>query len=269
MTLPAYAMNLSSFPEMYERWLVGPLFRPWAEVMLEQVALATEDRVLDVACGTGVVARLAKDRLGDGGRVVGVDISPGMLAVARAVAPSIDWREGNVNALPLGDSEQFDVVVCQQGLQFFPDKAAAARELRRALGPNGRLAVSTWRALDDIPIFRELHRVAEHHVGPIVDQRHAFGDAALLATLLREAGVRDVDVKTMARTIRFDDASVFVRLNTMALVGMSAASKGMAEDERGRAVDAIVNDSADVVSPYTDGARLAFEISSNVATGRN
>jgi ubiquinone/menaquinone biosynthesis C-methylase UbiE len=108
-TVPNYAMNQLSFPEMYERWLVGPLFRPWAEVILEEVALTPGDRFLDIACGTGIVARLARERLGDTGHVVGIDVSPQMLAVARAAAPGIDWREGNATALPLQDGEQFDV----------------------------------------------------------------------------------------------------------------------------------------------------------------
>ena len=126
MSLPSYAMNQASFPEMYERWLVGPLFRPWAEMTLEEVRVSPDDRILDIACGTGIVARLASERLGDAGHVVGVDLSPDMLAVARALAPDVDWREGNASALPLRDGEQFDVVVCQQGLQFFPDRPAAA-----------------------------------------------------------------------------------------------------------------------------------------------
>ena len=135
MSLPGFALQ-ASFPEMYERLLVGPLFRPWAELTLEEVALAPGDRVLDVACGTGIVARVASERLEGAVRVVGVDVSPDMLAVARAAAPAIDWREGDAARLPLGEGEAFDVVVCQQGLQFFPDKPAAAR--RAAAGAGGR-----------------------------------------------------------------------------------------------------------------------------------
>ncbi|WGR98602.1 methyltransferase domain-containing protein [Bradyrhizobium sp. ISRA443] len=176
-------MTQASFPEMYERWLVGPLFRPWAEAILAQVGLSPGDRILDVACGTGVVARVARERLGDAGHVVGVDVSPDMLAVARAVAPRIDWREGNATALPLRDGEQFEIVVCQQGLQFFPDKPAAAAQMRRALAKGGRLAIATWRSDDEIPFVRELRRVAERHVGAVVDQRHGFGDAAPLEVL--------------------------------------------------------------------------------------
>jgi len=258
----------SSFPEIYEQALVGPLFRPWAELILADVELAEGDRVLDVACGTGIVARLAKERLGETGRVVGVDVSPPMLAVARGVAAGIDWREGDAGALPLGESERFDVVVCQQGLQFFPDRVAAAREMHRALAAGGRLAVSTWRPDEESPLLRELRRVAEQHLGAIVDRRHGFGEAGPLKALLRGAGFRNVRSKTSSRTVRFPDGSVFVRLNAMALVGMTAASKEMGDEERAGIIGAIARDSAEVVLPHTEGTRLAFELGTNVVTAR-
>src|SRR5690606_14801410 len=152
----------ASFPEMYEQLLVGPLFRPWADLTLDEIGLRPGDRVLDVACGTGTVARQARARLGQSGTVVGVDVSGPMLGVARRVAPDIDWREGDAAALPLREGEQFDVVICQQGLQFFADRCAPVREMYRALAPGGRVAVSTWRPDDEIPFGRELRRVAEH-----------------------------------------------------------------------------------------------------------
>lgn len=257
-----------SFPEIYEQALVGPLFRPWAGPILDDVALAAGDTVLDIACGTGIVARLAKERLGDIGKVVGVDLSPAMISVARRVAPDIDWREGDASALPLRNDEQFDVVVCQQGLQFVPDKAAAAREMRRALAPGGRLAVGTWRPEEEMPLGRALRRVAERHVGSIVDRRHSFGEAGPLEALFQDAGFRDVRSKTVSRTIRFEDGLVFVHLNAMALVGMSAGSKEMADEERERVVAAIVRDSAEVMPLYTDEKGLAFEIAANVLTAR-
>lgn len=268
MTLPSYAMNQATFPEMYERWLVDPLFRPWAEITFEELDLSAGDRVLDIACGTGIVARVAKERLGDAGYIVGIDISSDMLAVARAVAPCIDWREGNANALPLCDGEQFDVVVCQQGLQFFPDKPAAVAQMRRALVKGGRLAVATWRSDDEIPFFRELRRVAERHLGAIADQRYSFGDAAALEALLRDAGFHEVRSRTISRTIQFTDGAPFLRLNTMALVGMSASGKEMGDQERKRVVEEIVRESASTLQPYSDGSGLAFELSTNLATAR-
>ena len=268
MSLPSYAMNQSSFPEMYERWLAGPLFRPWAELTLEEVELSPGDRFLDIACGTGVVARVARERLGDAGYVVGIDISSDMLAVARAVAPSIDWREGNAGALPLSDGEQFDVVVCQQGLQFFPDKLTAIAQMRRALVKGGRLAITTWRSDDEIPLFGELRKVAERHLGAVADQRHSFGDAATLEALLSEAGFHDVRLKTISRTIRFSEGAPLLQLNTMALVGMSAAGKEMSDQERQGVVDAIVSESGPVLQPYTNGSEIAFEVRTNLATAK-
>ena len=268
MSLPSYAMNQANFPQMYEQWLVGPLFRPWAEMTVEAIRLSPRDRVLDVACGTGIVARVAKEQIRDDGYVVGVDVSPGMLTVARAVAPDIDWREGNAGALPLRDAEQFDVVVCQQGLQFFPDKQAAAAQMRRALTRAGRLAVSTWRSDEEIPFFRELREVAERHLGPIVDQRYSFGDAAPLEALLRDAGFREVRSRTQSRTIRFKDGTSFLPMNAMAFVGMSATGKTMSDDERKAIVEAITRDSEPVLQSYSDASGLAFELTTNFATAR-
>lgn len=265
MTLPSYAMDQASFPEMYERWLVGPLFRPWAELTLDELKLSSGDRVLDIACGTGIVARVAKERLGDTGQIVGIDVSSDMLAVARNVAPDVDWREGNANSLPLREGEQFDIVVCQQGLQFFSDKAEAIAQMRRAMVEHGRLAVATWRSDEEIPFFRELRRVAERHLGSIADQRYNSGDVAVLEGLLRDAGFHDIDTKTVARTIRFDDGEPFIRLNTMAFIGMSARGKAMKDDERKSVMENIINESAPVLRQYSDGSALAFELRTNLA----
>jgi ubiquinone/menaquinone biosynthesis C-methylase UbiE len=255
-----------SFPEIFEQALVAPLFRPWAGPLLDDVKLTRGDRLLDIACGTGIVARVARERLGDAATVVGVDASAGMLGVARRVAPAIDWREGDAGALPLGDNERFDAVVCQQGLQFFPDRAAAAREMRRALEPGGRLAVSTWRPDDEIPFGRALRAVAERHVGPINDRRHSFGDSQALEALFRDAGFRGVRSKTISLPIRFEDGSVFARLNAVALVGMSDGAKALTDAERDALVSAITRESAEIVRRYSDANGLVFELSTNVLT---
>lgn len=268
MSLPAYANNQPSFPVMYERILVGPLFRPWAEVLLDRVRPTAGERVLDIACGTGIVARLARERVGPAGTVVGVDVSPGMLEVARAVSPEVTWREGSALDLPLADGERFDVVTCQQGLQFFSDRPAAARQMRRALAPGGRLVVATWRDVTESPFFDQLLQLGERHVGPIVDQRHAYGDGAALVALLTEAGIAEVTVQTVSKTLRFADGMVFARMNAIALVGMSTAAATMDEPARAAAAAAIAADSADVVAAFSDTNGLAFDLPSNVATGR-
>ncbi len=268
MSLPGHAMKQPSFPEMYEEWLVSPMFRPLAEATLDEVKFTAGDRLLDVACGTGIVARVAKERLGVAPGIVGVDVSPDMLAVARSRAPELDWREGNAAALPVQDGEQFNIVVCQQGLQFFPDKLAAVAEMRRVLVPGGRLAVSTWRPDHEIPFFRELRRIAERHLGAVADQRHSFSDAATLEAVLRDAGLREVQSRTISRIVRCDADTWILRGNAMALVGMSAAGKSMNEQERKDAVQAIVSESEPVRERYRNGSEVAFEVSSNLATAR-
>jgi ubiquinone/menaquinone biosynthesis C-methylase UbiE len=262
-------MNKTTFPEAYERWLVDPLFRPWAEVILDELELSPDDRVLDIACGTGIVSRVAVERLRPAGSIiVGVDASSDMLDVARRVAPDIGWRQGDAGALPLRDGEQFDVVVCQQGLQFFPDKPGAAAEMRRALARGGRVAVATWRSDEEVPFFRELRSVAERRLGAVADERYGYGEAAPIEALLRDAGLRDVSSRTVTRTIRFEDGAAFLRLNTMALVGMSAAGKLADDLQRKRLADAIVNDSAHVTQRYTDQSGLAFELGINLVTAK-
>jgi ubiquinone/menaquinone biosynthesis C-methylase UbiE len=261
-------VNGSTFAELYEQHLVGPLFRPWAEVILDRVGPVAGHRVLDVACGTGIVARLATMRQAGHGHVVGIDNSPQMLAVARAVEPRVDWREANANDLPLAAGEQFDVVICQQGLQFFPDKPAALREMRRSAAPGARLAVAVWKSLEETPFFRGLHAVAQRHLGTFLDRRHAFGDQGALERTVADAGFEDVRVDTPTLRIRFSDPAAFVRLNAQAVVGMSAGASTMSDDERARLVAVIEGESGDVVQQHMGTGGLSFELGANLATAR-
>jgi ubiquinone/menaquinone biosynthesis C-methylase UbiE len=159
MSTPTPNLEFSTFAEVYENQLVQPLFRPFAERLISLVQPREGDRVLDVACGTGIVARLAKERVGEEGSVVGIDLNPQMIAVARARDSRIDWRQGNAEALPVRAEESFDIVTCHQGLQFFPDRAAALREIRQVLKDGGRLAAGTWRPFSEMPLLVALHGV--------------------------------------------------------------------------------------------------------------
>ena len=258
-----------SFQELYERLLVAPLFGPWAGELIDRVPLANDSHVLDVACGTGIVARLARERVGGHGRVVGVDRNPAMLAVARAIEPAIDWREGDAADLPVADDERFDAVFCHQGLQFFPDRPAAARAMRRALAPGGHLSVGVWRSLEENSLFDDLGRVAERFVGPVADVRHGFGDAGTLTRLLSDAGFTGVRVEPVSRTTRFElDPPVLARLNAMAVIGMTARGQAMPDGERAEVATAIVDASLAAVAPYCDGGAISFRTSANIATAR-
>jgi ubiquinone/menaquinone biosynthesis C-methylase UbiE len=137
-------------------------------VLLEYAAPQPGERVLDVACGTGSVARHAAPLVGADGKVIGLDLNPGMLAVARALpAPpgaTIEWLEGNATSLALPD-DAFELVLCQQGLQFFPDRGAALREMRRVLAEGGRVAISVWQALPRHPVYEALFEATAPHLG--------------------------------------------------------------------------------------------------------
>jgi len=258
----------TTFTEMYERLLVAPLFRPFAEQLLARVALRDGDSVIDVACGTGIVARLARERLGAGTRVVGVDVAPAMLAVAQRVDSSIDWREGNAMSLPVGAAESFTVLTCHQGLQFIPDKPAAVREMQRVLAPGGRAAIATWRPLDDLPQVVQLNAVAERHVGRIADSRHSFGDANALKALLTGAGFSDVTVDTHAHDVQFADGTLFARLNAMAVIGMSEKGRAMSEAERGELAGQVAAESQDLIARGTTNGMFQLPLATNIAIGR-
>jgi ubiquinone/menaquinone biosynthesis C-methylase UbiE len=258
----------TTFTEIYERVLVAPLFRPFAEQLIARAALSRGDSVLDVACGTGIVARVAREQLGAEARIVGVDVAPAMLAVARAVDPAIDWREGNAAALPVTAAEQFTIATCHQGLQFMPDKPAALREMRRVLAPRGRVGVATWIALDDLPEMRALNAVAERHVGPIVDSRHSLGDGNALKQLLTDAGFADVSVETVTHDVEFADGALFARLNAMAVIGMSETGKVMSEPQRGELAGRIAVESHDAVAKVTRNGVFRLPLSTIIATAR-
>jgi ubiquinone/menaquinone biosynthesis C-methylase UbiE len=196
--------------EVYERHLVPAMFAAWAPLLVEAADVRPGEQVLDVACGTGVVARLAAERVGMAGRVVGLDVNGAMLAVARGVplpaGAAIEWCEASALAMPLPDAA-FDVVLCQQGLQQFPDRPAALAEMRRVLGPAGRLAACVWGSLPGSPGMAALVDALERHVGSAAANNRrapfALGDAAELRRLVDEAGFQDVAVRTMTGTARF------------------------------------------------------------------
>jgi ubiquinone/menaquinone biosynthesis C-methylase UbiE len=259
----------TTFTEIYERALVGPLFRPFAEKLFARLAPGRDDSLIDVACGTGIVARVARERLGRDARIVGVDLSPAMLAVARSVEPTIDWRQADATSLPVETSERFTLLTCHQGLQFIPDKAAAVREMRRVLAAGGRVGVATWGSIDDLPPgMRELNAVVERHVGPIVDARHSLGDADVLRGLLVDGGFSDVQVGTIAHDVQFADGALFARLNAMAAIGMSDKGKSLSETERGELAGQIAAESTDVISAATRNGTFVLPLTTLVATGR-
>lgn len=192
--------------ENYQRYFVPSIGKPLAKDLIEVARLQPGERVLDVACGTGVVSRLAVERVGAVGLVAGLDVNPGMLAVARSETPShfsIDWHEASVESIPLPD-EAFDVVLCQMGLQFVPNKLAALREMRRVLNAGGRVYVTLPGPKP--AIFGVMADALASHLSPqaasLIDLVFSMHDVDELAELMRSAGFREVDVQAKPKDLR-------------------------------------------------------------------
>jgi len=213
-TTVSFSRYGGSAPENYERYFVPAIGLPFATSCLNAAGLRRDERVLDIACGTGVVTRLAAERVGPDGAVTGLDLNPGMLTVARSVpssGASIEWREANAESLPLPDGA-FDVVVSSLGLQFVPNRSAALREMRRVLVADGRLAIATVGPTP--PLFATLEQALARHVNPetttfmkIVFSLHEPIDLEKLAS---GAGFRDVEVRSEKLTLRFPGAAEFL-----------------------------------------------------------
>jgi ubiquinone/menaquinone biosynthesis C-methylase UbiE len=207
-----------SAPEAYKHYIVQAFMIGWTHALLEVAVIVRGTRVLDVACGTGVVTRQVAERVGKGGYVVGMDLNTGMLATARTFPPPpeaapIEWREGNATALPFPDAA-FEVVLCQQGLQFFPNKPGALQEMRRVLVPTGRLVLSVWRGLPHCPWQRAVAEALERHVSTeaaaSIRAPFALGDTTELRALLMEAGFHTVHIQIESQMIRHPSLEAFV-----------------------------------------------------------
>jgi SAM-dependent methyltransferase len=258
-----------SAAEMYDRYPARYILGPWAPGLVARAELRTGDRVLDVACGTGLVARLAAPAVGPTGRVTGLDLNAGMLAVARSLPPSaagapITWIEGSATAMALPDGA-FDVVFCQQGLQFFPDRPAALREMRRVLVPGGRLVLSVWRGAG--PFHVAIGEALGRHVGAEAAARFATSrkgpDADELHRLVVEAGFRDVAVEPSTMTVRLPGAQDFV-LRHLGSTPVAEAVAAISDEARAALADQV----ASALRGYADSEGLAVPDQTNVVTAR-
>ncbi|HEY0878751.1 MAG TPA: methyltransferase domain-containing protein [Zeimonas sp.] len=202
---------------VYERFFVPALFEQWTDAVLDaaEVGAATR-RLLDVACGTGVLARAAAARLRSPDGIVGVDPNEGMLAVAAECAPGIEWREGRAENLAFDDAS-FDAVLCQFGLMFFEDRRAGLREMLRVLRPGGRLAVAVWDALPHSAGFAALASMLDRVVGTAAGDAlrvpFSLGDGDALRTLFAQAGMPGAQVTTKAGIARFPSLDAWIRTN--------------------------------------------------------
>jgi SAM-dependent methyltransferase len=197
----------------YEALHVPALFQQWAPRVADAARIQPGQRVLDLACGTGALAREVAARVGDDGAVAGLDPSRGMLFVAESMHPSATWHEGTAESLPFEDAS-FDAVVSQFGLMFFRDRAAALNEMMRVLVPGGRFAVAVWASLDDseaYPIEVELlDRLAGRHAGDALRAPFVLGDADMLKSMFDAANAMSVEVTARRGRARFPSIRTMV-----------------------------------------------------------
>jgi SAM-dependent methyltransferase len=264
----ATAMPIGEVPmnpaETYERYMVPALFAPAAEHLLAVARLRPGERVLDVGTGTGIVARLAAPNVGPTGSVVGLDASPAMLSVARAMAAeeglTIDWNEGQAEALPYPD-ERFDLVLSQFALMFFTDRAGALADMRRVLIPGGRVALSVFEGIDRHPFYQALDVAIERRLGmSAVGEIFGLGDANALVASLTRAGFRDAVVEPFPITASFPNPDAFLAGEIDVDTAAIPAMQGLDLDARRDLTAAIQADMAKALHAVTEGdhVRLTF-----------
>ena len=254
--------------EIYERTAARYILGPWAEGLAELAGVRPGERVLDLACGTGAVARVAAERAGASGSVIGLDLNAGMIAVARSLpAPAgaaIAWITRSAQDTGLPDAS-FDAVLCQQGLQFFPDKPAALREARRVLAPGGRIAMSVWRSTG---VYNSaVGEALARHVGADAASRFCASrkvpaDEELVAWCAA-AGLSGAALHVRERTVRLPPLDRFVLAH---LAGTPVAAELRAISDAARA--ALGCEVARDLAAYREGEGVAFPEVVTVITAR-
>jgi ubiquinone/menaquinone biosynthesis C-methylase UbiE len=255
----------------YHDFLVPAMFIPCAELLLDAAGVGAGADVLDVACGTGAATRAVAVRAGAQGRVVGVDLGDAMLDVARANpapegAAPIEYLQGDAAALPVGDAA-FDVALCQHGIMFFPDRAAAVAEMARALRPGGTVAIAAWSRPEAMPAFSVLIRALRDHIGDEPAEMLASPFAVApdeLAALLREAGFEDVAVTEPAFTAHFASHRDWAR--RVLFAGPVGPVFAAAPEEQQRAV--VEQATADLAPYATPDGALDAPVATSIALGR-
>ncbi|HEY1780208.1 MAG TPA: methyltransferase domain-containing protein [Roseiarcus sp.] len=262
-----------SAAELFQCYLVPAITSRWAEDLVHRAQLRTGELVLDVACGTGVVARLAATKVRPG-QVTGLDLNAGMLAVARSLpndgAP-INWTEGSALDMPF-PSGHFDAVLCQQGLQFFPGQPRALRELHRVLRECGRVALSVYSPIERTPGANAFVQALDQVLGPEASRikrgEHSFASPGQLESLLRGAGFRAVAISTVEQTITFPSVVDYVRFQLVA-TPMTALLRDKTEPERQAIISSVASTAATLSTPsMLDGGKYAFPQETYVAVAR-
>lgn len=249
---------------VYEKNFVPALFGCWPPFVANAIGIGPGDNVLDVACGTGVLAREALNRVGPEGAVIGLDLNEGMLAVAGSVQSDIDWRQGDAANMPF-ENGQFDAVVSQFALMYFPERVAALREMWRVQKSGGRLGVASWASFDKAEGYRVLTEIAERRTNAeaaaILRAPFVLGNEAELLELYHAAGIENAQLETGEEFVRFPSIEEFV----------STEVKGSPLDSLLSATEyeELLNEARDRLAVFQNGdAGIAMPIAAHIVTAR-
>ncbi len=248
----------------YDSLLVPSLFGQWVTKVADAANIQPGQRVLDVACGTGVLSREVASRVTPSGYVVGLDPNPGMLAVAEGLTPEIDWKRGVAESLPFPD-KSFDTVVSQFGLMFFSDRHQAVREMLRVLSPGGRLVVAVWDSLTNIPAYAAsvalLDQLAGRQAADALSAPFVLGDPQTLTRLFTDAGASSIDITTHPGTARFPSISVMMEADLRGWLPVMGVV--LTEEQIGQ----ILDKAEDLLGSYvTSEGEAVFESPAHVVT---
>ena len=251
--------------EIFEHFLVSGIFSAWAPELLTFASFQPGERLLDVACGTGIVARSAASVGAADDQLTGLDINQEMLELARSLCPAISWIHGDAMQIELSDA-QFEVVTCQQGLQFFPDRGTALREMHRVLVPGGRLAAAVWCSEDQNPALGAVRQSIENHLGPEASEVMripcSLGDAEEIFNLLRSAGFEGLAIRRMVIPARFPSPRVYAQV---LVTGGALARAGIVVAEE--ALSAITVEVEDALISYVGNGGLEIPMAGYLAIG--
>jgi ubiquinone/menaquinone biosynthesis C-methylase UbiE len=249
----------------YEALFVPALFGQFAPKIADAARVGKGERVLDVACGTGILARESLRRVGSSGRVAGIDPVPGMIEVAKQIAPDVEWRQGNAESLPFPD-ELFDAVVSQFGLMFFMDRSQAIQEMLRVLSARGRLAVAVWDSLQNIPAYalavELLQRTAGQQAADALRAPFVLGDRNELRKMFSEAGAKSIEVTTHPGTALFPSVRIMVEADLRGWLPMMGIT--LPEEQ----ISQILHEAEAALGAYaTSDDQIRFDVSAHIVTG--
>lgn len=241
--------------EYFEAHFVAAIFSAWAPILVDAGGVAQGQRVLDVACGTGIVARVAADRVTGVGEVTGLDLNASMIKVARRLRPDLAWYEGDATDMPFPDAS-FDVVLCQAGLMFFPDPVVALREMRRVLRPGGKLAVQVWGTSAGYNLTAELlEEISGKEIADIFRAPFSMAQPTHVPELVAKAGFDSPESETYEKPARFPSIEAFLRTEIDGWV-----LKGRVD------IDALLPGLQERLEPYVDGGAVAIPMAGHVVT---